>query len=83
LTAPGSALTGTADGSGTLFIALARLTAEPGPRPLTDLVSVQVEETGEGPAAYDIRVRWTDGPERRVRLGSEGEAADLQRADGR
>jgi len=83
LTAPGSALTGTADGSGTLFIALARLTAEPGPRPLTDLVSVQVEETGEGPAAYDIRVRWTDGPETRVRLGSEGEAADLQRADGR
>jgi hypothetical protein len=56
------ALTGsTGDGAG-LFVALARLTAEPDPVPLADLVSVR----SDGPAA--LEVRWTGGPALTVRL---------------
>ncbi|MET7852984.1 DUF2264 domain-containing protein [Streptomyces avermitilis] len=61
-------LTGvTADGP-TLFMALARLTAEQDPVPLPESVSVRVAGPGE------IRVSWTDGPEVRIRLG-DGEVA--------
>jgi hypothetical protein len=40
----------------TLFVALARLTGEPDPLPLTEAVSVEVE--GE----YEVRVSWPSGP---------------------
>ncbi|CAM5514708.1 DUF2264 domain-containing protein [Streptomyces aurantiogriseus] len=58
----GESLTGvTGDGDG-LFVALARLTAEPDPLPLEDVVSVRVEGAGE------IHVRWSAGPEVRLRV---------------
>ncbi|MFJ3417766.1 DUF2264 domain-containing protein [Streptomyces sp. NPDC086082] len=44
----------TGDGP-TLFVALARLTAEQDPRPLADLVSVEVD------ADHDVTVQWADG----------------------
>ncbi|MET7452079.1 DUF2264 domain-containing protein [Streptomyces sp. NPDC005574] len=47
---------------GTLFVALARLTAEPAPAPLTETVSLRVNEAGE------LEVDWLDGPALRVRL---------------
>lgn len=39
----------------TLFVALARLTAEPDPRPLADLVSVEVD------GDHGVSVQWADG----------------------
>lgn len=51
----------TGDGP-TLFVALARLTAEPEPAALAELVSVRVTEGGE------IHVRWSTGREVRARL---------------
>ncbi|TLS46727.1 DUF2264 domain-containing protein [Streptomyces montanus] len=53
-----------AAGEGTLFVALARLTAEPDPLPLQALVSVEVE------GAYEVCVRWIDGPEARFRFSA-------------
>ncbi|KOV69410.1 hypothetical protein ADK64_06425 [Streptomyces sp. MMG1121] len=51
-------LTGqTAAGGATLFVVLARLTGEPDPRPLTELVSVQVGED------HTVNVRWASGTE--------------------
>ncbi|MFC5656745.1 DUF2264 domain-containing protein [Streptomyces nogalater] len=47
-----------ADGGPTLFVALARLTGEAEPRPLTGLVSVAV---GEEEHAYELRVSWPGG----------------------
>ncbi|MFK0020367.1 DUF2264 domain-containing protein [Streptomyces sp. NPDC090798] len=44
----------------TLFVAVARLTGEPDPLPLTESVSVTVE--GEEPGVYDLRVSWPSGP---------------------
>ncbi|MGN9757898.1 DUF2264 domain-containing protein [Streptomyces sp. SD31] len=61
-------LTGVTGDGPTVFVALARLTAEPDPVPLQELVSVQVAETGE------IRVRWSAGREVRVRLDENGVA---------
>ncbi|MFF8726110.1 DUF2264 domain-containing protein [Streptomyces sp. NPDC015171] len=55
----------TGDGGATLFVALARLTGEPDPRPLTELVSVAVREAAddgpEGPG-HEVRVNWAAGP---------------------
>ncbi|MGW3629913.1 DUF2264 domain-containing protein [Streptomyces sp. NPDC005122] len=48
----------------TLFVALARLTAEPDPRPLDELVSVRVE------GAFDVSVSWASGPAARFRFGA-------------
>ncbi|MET8410895.1 DUF2264 domain-containing protein [Streptomyces sp. NPDC005195] len=48
----------------TLFVALARLTAEPDPRPLDELVSVTVE------GAFDVSVSWASGPAARFRFGA-------------
>lgn len=48
--------TGATGVGATLFVALVRLTGEPDPLPLTELVSVKVE--GE----YDVRVSWAFGP---------------------
>ncbi|MFF1600287.1 DUF2264 domain-containing protein [Streptomyces mirabilis] len=45
----------------TLFVALARLTGEPDPLPLTESVSVKVEGE-EGQGEYDVRVSWPSGP---------------------
>lgn len=47
---------------GTLFVALARLTADPEPVPLADSAAVHLDEAGE------LTVRWSDGTETRVRL---------------
>ncbi|MEU1515896.1 DUF2264 domain-containing protein [Streptomyces sp. NPDC005811] len=58
---PGS-LAGTTGDGGTLFVALARLTAEPETVPLEETVSVRAD----GPDG--IRVCWSDGPEVRVTL---------------
>ncbi|MFF2514052.1 DUF2264 domain-containing protein [Streptomyces sp. NPDC058086] len=46
----------------TLFVALARLTGEPDPLPLTESVSVAVEGAGEEQGEYDVRVSWPSGP---------------------
>ncbi|MGI5366578.1 DUF2264 domain-containing protein [Streptomyces iakyrus] len=62
----GDELTGATAEGPTLFAALARLTAEPNPVPLGDLVSVRVEETGE------LEVRWSDGGGARIRLDGSG-----------
>ncbi|MEU1528898.1 DUF2264 domain-containing protein [Streptomyces fagopyri] len=56
--------TGVAGADATLFVALARLTAEPEPRPLAELVSVTVE------GAYDVRVSWASGPSARFRFSA-------------
>ncbi|MFG2575164.1 DUF2264 domain-containing protein [Streptomyces sp. NPDC048481] len=51
----------------TLFVALARLTAEQDPRPLADSVSVEVgQATADG--ARDLTVRRPDGPQQRFRF---------------
>ncbi|MEU3411506.1 DUF2264 domain-containing protein [Streptomyces sp. NPDC006658] len=55
-----------ADGGPTLFVALARLTGEPEPRPLTGLVSVAVERDGREvwvsrPGGQTAVFRFTDG----------------------
>ncbi|MFF9175136.1 DUF2264 domain-containing protein [Streptomyces sp. NPDC014793] len=51
----GPALSGVTGDGPTLFVALARLTAEPGPVPLADLVAVEVRE------GRDLTVRWATG----------------------
>jgi hypothetical protein len=68
-------LSGTGDGvtgaTPSLFVALVRLTAEPEPRPLTELVSVRVtaDEGGE-PGAYGVTVIWARGDTESFRFGS-------------
>jgi hypothetical protein len=59
-------LTGFAGENATLFVALARLTAEPDPVPLGDLVSVGADDAG------GLEVRWHDGGVARVRLAESG-----------
>ncbi|MFF4360688.1 DUF2264 domain-containing protein [Streptomyces sp. NPDC001604] len=56
------ALTGVTGAEVTMFVALARLTGEKDPVPLGETVSVRVDGAGE------LTVRWSDGPEVRVRL---------------
>ncbi|MFD9654824.1 DUF2264 domain-containing protein [Streptomyces mirabilis] len=46
----------------TLFVALARLTGEPDPLPLTESVSVKVEGEAEEQGECDVRVSWPSGP---------------------
>ena len=60
-------LTGTVgeDPSGTLFAALASLTGDPGPAPLTGLVAVDV-------AGHTVTVRWSDGTRTVVDFGDGG-----------
>ncbi|WP_055715501.1 DUF2264 domain-containing protein [Streptomyces torulosus] len=58
----GQALTGETADDTTLFVALARLTADPAPAPLEDTVSVRLTDQGE------LHVRWTGGPEARAHL---------------
>jgi hypothetical protein len=56
------ALSGETTDDTTLFVALARLTADPAPAPLEGTVSVRLSEQGE------FHVRWTGGPEIRAHL---------------
>ncbi|MFI7018936.1 DUF2264 domain-containing protein [Streptomyces sp. NPDC050164] len=60
------ALTGATGEGATLFVALARLTGEPDPVPLAELVSVRVDGTGS------VEVRWSDGDGARVLLDGSG-----------
>ncbi|MEU0060231.1 DUF2264 domain-containing protein [Streptomyces sp. NPDC006334] len=70
-----STLTGTTDDApATLFVALARLTADPDPAPLTDLVSVRV--SGEGRGARELTVRWASGKSARFRFGAPQASTD-------
>ncbi|MFE0256415.1 DUF2264 domain-containing protein [Streptomyces sp. NPDC059010] len=64
-------LTGVTGDAATLFVALARLTAEPEPAPLDELVTVGVDDCGA------IQVRWDDGRAVRVRL-SDGEGVEVR-----
>ncbi|MFE9452315.1 DUF2264 domain-containing protein [Streptomyces sp. NPDC006739] len=48
-------LEGVTGDAGTLFVALARLTAEPDPRPLVELVTVEVRD------GHGLMVRWAGG----------------------
>ncbi|MGW5137382.1 DUF2264 domain-containing protein [Streptomyces sp. NPDC004135] len=59
-------LTGRTTGDATLFVALARLTAEPDPPPLAE--TVRVDSDGPGTAT----VRWNTGPAVRLRLDGTG-----------
>lgn len=77
LTGHAPALSGAVDeGPATLFVALARLTAEPDPLPLQDLAAVKVHRTAaadDAHAAYDLSIRWRTGPERRFRFLASGD----------
>ncbi|GGX04200.1 DUF2264 domain-containing protein [Streptomyces chartreusis] len=63
-------LTGVTGDRPTLFVALARLTAEPEPTPLDELVTVRPD------GADGILVRWSDGREVRARL-TDGEGVGV------
>ncbi|MGW7719047.1 DUF2264 domain-containing protein, partial [Streptomyces chartreusis] len=63
-------LTGVTGERPTLFVALARLTAEPEPTPLDELMSVRPD------GADGILVRWSDGREVRARL-TDGEGVGV------
>lgn len=64
-------LTGATGAGPTLFVALARLTAEPEPVPLHELVTVRVDDDGE------LHVRWNDGRAADVRL-ADGEGVAVR-----
>ncbi|QHA07507.1 DUF2264 domain-containing protein [Streptomyces broussonetiae] len=70
-------LTGrTGPGEVTLFVALARLTGEPDPRPLADLVSVRAEDDHEVDQGYEVSARWASGARRVFRFtASAGRSA--------
>ncbi|MFC9126036.1 DUF2264 domain-containing protein [Streptomyces sp. NPDC057099] len=59
-------LTGAVGERATLFVALARLTAEPDPAPLEELVSVHADDAGA------LEIRWSDGGVTRARLTESG-----------
>ncbi|MFF8394096.1 DUF2264 domain-containing protein [Streptomyces sp. NPDC016172] len=59
-------LSGVTTGDTTLFVALARLTAEADPAPLAETVAVTASDEGE------LTVRWSEGPAVRVRLDGSG-----------
>ncbi|MFD6922335.1 DUF2264 domain-containing protein [Streptomyces sp. NPDC059944] len=74
------AAAGTTGTDASLFVAVVRLTAEPDPRPLTDLVSVRVAPaTDAGSGAYDLTVSWAPGDEAAFRFtASAGREAPSQ-----
>jgi hypothetical protein len=63
-------LTGVTTGGSTLFVALARLTAEADPAPLAEAAAV----TATADAGFTVR--WSEGPEVRVRLDGAGVNVD-------
>lgn len=68
------AASGTTGAGASLFVALARLTADPGPRPLDDLVSVRVTPAeGAGPGSYDLTVTWAPDDEASFRFTASGD----------
>ncbi|MEU0073700.1 DUF2264 domain-containing protein [Streptomyces sp. NPDC006332] len=72
----GEHLAGVTGDGDTLFVALARITAEPDPRPLAETVAVRANGAGE------LTVRWSEGDEVRIRLDDSGarvEAASARR----
>ncbi|MFB0615673.1 DUF2264 domain-containing protein [Streptomyces sp. AGS-58] len=64
-------LTGTTGEGPTLFAALARLTAEPAPAPLADLVTVRADGTGT------LDVHWTTGTPARLRVRLDPAGVDV------
>jgi hypothetical protein len=64
-------LTGATGEDATLFVALARLTAEPNPLPLDRLVTVEAQ----GQGTYDLSVRWATGSRVRFRF-TEGQGLE-------
>ncbi|WP_369173306.1 DUF2264 domain-containing protein [Streptomyces sp. R28] len=68
-------LAGVTDAEPTLFVALARLTAEPEPAPLDESVTVRLDDDG------GIHVRWNDGRAVRVRLTDGDGDAGCVRVD--
>ncbi|MFF3613218.1 DUF2264 domain-containing protein [Streptomyces sp. NPDC002580] len=76
-------VTGVAGAAPTLFVALVRLTAEPEPRPLTELVSVRVTAGGDGePGGYEMTVTWAQGGTESFRFGgATGAAGSVARVD--
>ncbi|GGR69366.1 hypothetical protein GCM10010269_05170 [Streptomyces humidus] len=74
LTGDDSRLSGTVGHGPTLFVALARLTAEHNPPPFGDLVSVEVrratvDDIHDAHDAHDLTVRWASGSEQYFRFG--------------
>jgi hypothetical protein len=63
-------LTGVTTGDSTLFVALARLTDETEPGPLAETVTVTASGQGE------LTIRWSEGPDVRVRLDGSGVHVD-------
>ncbi|WP_179023361.1 DUF2264 domain-containing protein [Streptomyces sp. IMTB 2501] len=70
-------LTGeTGAGEATLFVALVRLTGEPDPRPLADLVSVRMTEDHKVCGDREVSVHWASGVQRVFRFTvSDGRSA--------
>ncbi|MER5936145.1 DUF2264 domain-containing protein [Streptomyces sp. NPDC001928] len=66
-----SRLSGATGDTDTLFVALTRLTAEPAPTPLDELVAVRVDEEGA------LHVRWSDGRKVEARL-TDGEGVSVR-----
>jgi hypothetical protein len=62
--AAAAGLTGETGADPTLFVALARLTGEPDPAPLEELVTVEVD------SAQEVHLRWPDGTRERFGLSS-------------
>ncbi|NJQ00370.1 DUF2264 domain-containing protein [Streptomyces zingiberis] len=61
-----------------LFVCAARLTGEPAPRPLAELVRT---ETGRDPAGHHtVTAHWPDGSTHRLRLSAEGATAEYRDA---
>ena len=66
-----STLSGTVGAGPTLFVALARLTAEHNPLALAESVSVEVKgaTADDSHDVHDLTVRWSSGSEQRFRFG--------------
>ncbi|MET9404502.1 DUF2264 domain-containing protein [Streptomyces sp. NPDC002935] len=80
---PVHGLSGAGDGvtgdHASLFVALVRLTAEPEPLPLAELVSVRVAAAEDGArGAYDVTVSWSEGDKASFRFDGSAGSADRE-----